>query len=63
MHDRLLLQYKCKLEKIPFFEIDSVLFNPTIDDDWDMARDLLHDGKRYHENIFKAFLEMQNTDK
>lgn len=64
-HDRLLLKYKCELEKIPFFEIDSALFDPPVDNMVyrDLARDLMHSGKNYHNNIFKAFLEMQNTDK
>jgi len=65
LHDILLLKYKCESKKIPFHEIDSALFDPP-DNGMNFkgfARDLIHNGSRYHTDLFKTFLQMYNSDK
>jgi len=62
--DQKMIEYKCQNLNIPYYSLDSSTFIvPTHLPKYKQARDLLHDGPQYHEDITNEFYKMYMTDK
>ena len=64
LKDQKMIEYKCQNLNIPYYSLDSSTFIvPTDLPKYKKARDLLHDGPQYHEDITNDFYKMYMTDK